>query len=125
MMDRGYYFPYRLELARLEAAAAIIGQYEHFGAFSKKHTQVNTFICKIIQSSWEESEEGVLLYKVTANRFLRGMVRGLVGTMLRVGTGKIGVEELMGIIEGGDQRRADFSVPPQGLFLMRVDFQKD
>jgi tRNA pseudouridine38-40 synthase len=85
---------------------------------------VKTFECRIEESRWEE-EERSMVYNVKANRFLRGMVRGLVGTMLRVGRGKMGVEEFRKVIEGGDASEADFSVPGHGLYLEEVGFRAE
>ena len=75
----------------------------------------------IDRSNWTAIDEGYI-YEVEANRFLRGMVRGLVGTMLHVGRGKINLEEFESIIRSGDCTRADFSVPAQGLFLRKIRY---
>ena len=120
--DRAFYFPYQLDVAKLKQAAEIILGYNDFTSFSKRNTQVKTFLCSIIQSEWIE-QSYCIVYHVKANRFLRGMVRGLVGTMLRVGTGKISLEEFVRIIESKDATKADFSVPPQGLFLEAVHYK--
>lgn len=117
--DRAYYFPYKLDVDRLKEVASLLLEYEDFTSFSKRNTQVKTFNCKIIQSDWIQ-EEDMLVYRVTGNRFLRGMVRGLVGTMLKVGTQKITINDFREIILSKDCTRADFSVPPQGLFLEQV-----
>lgn len=119
--DRAYYFPFPLDLEVLQQAAAILFEYNDFTSFSKRNTQAKTRICSIKSSKWS-SEEGNLVYEVAANRFLRGMVRGLVGTMLQAGRGKISLAQFREIIEAKDCTRADFSAPPQGLFLARVDY---
>lgn len=119
--DRAYFFPYKLDRAQLEAAAAIIPRYTDFTSFSKRNTQVKTFICAIRESRWI-AENDCLVYQVMANRFLRGMVRGLVGTMLQVGRGKLTLEQFEEILHRRDNRHADFSVPGHGLFLLRVYF---
>ncbi|MCW3461805.1 tRNA pseudouridine(38-40) synthase TruA [Chitinophaga nivalis] len=121
MKDRGYFFPYKIDIVALQAAATILKEYRDFSTFSKRNTQVKTFICAIEESYWTESEERIV-YNVTANRFLRGMVRGLVGTMLRVGRGKLSLEAFRAAIESRDCTNADFAVPPQGLFLMKVRY---
>ena len=82
LQDRAYYFPYQLDFDDLNKAAALLRTYEDFTSFSKRNTQVNNFICDIKSSEWI-FEKGILTYHVTANRFLRGMVKGLVGTMLK------------------------------------------
>jgi tRNA pseudouridine38-40 synthase len=122
--DRAYYYPYALDGDLMTAAAEAIKSYEDFSAFSKRNTQVKSFRCRIIESSWV-FEEGCWKYGVRANRFLRGMVRGLVGTMLQVGRGKLSVEEFKAVIESGDSLRVDFSVPGRGLFLKQVAFPNE
>ena len=117
--DRSWYYPYPLDLVILNQAADIVKKTRDFTAFSKKNSQVNTFICGIEDSEWEKTEDGYVYY-VKANRFLRGMVRGLVGTMLMVGKGKINLEEFRSIIESKDSSKADFSTPAHGLFLKSV-----
>ncbi|KAA2245787.1 tRNA pseudouridine(38-40) synthase TruA [Chitinophaga agrisoli] len=121
MKDRGYFFPYRMDTELLQQAAGIIKEYTDFTTFSKRNTQVRTFICSIRESYWEFNDTG-MVYNVSANRFLRGMVRGLVGTMLRVGRGKLTLQEFRAAIEGRDCTLADFAVPPQGLFLVKVAY---
>ncbi|MGX5818773.1 tRNA pseudouridine(38-40) synthase TruA [Chitinophaga lutea] len=119
MRDRGYYFPYRVDMALLQEAAAIVKEYRDFSTFSKRNTQVKTFNCTVMESAWRQ-EDGRIYYNVSANRFLRGMVRGLVGTMLRVGRGKLSMADFRAAIESRDCTNADFAVPGEGLCLMRV-----
>ena len=121
LRDRAFYYPYKLDLDSMKTAASILKEYSDFTSFSKKHTQVKSFQCKIIQSEWEIEKE-LIVYKIKANRFLRGMVRALVGTMLRLGRGKITVEDFRKIIEDHDCALASFGVPPQGLFLVSVEY---
>jgi tRNA pseudouridine38-40 synthase len=121
MQDRGYFFPYRLDVGLLQEAAAVLMEYENFMTFSKRNTQVKTYNCNIMSSAWTAGE-GRIVYNVTANRFLRGMVRGMVGTMLRVGRGKLTMEAFRAAIESRNCVNADFAVPPQGLFLMNVAY---
>lgn len=119
--DRAYYFPYTIDLEQLQAAAEVVMTYQDFTSFSKRNTQVHTFNCTILKSEWSV-QNNCTIYNVEANRFLRGMVRGLVGTMLKVGTGKITIDQFKEIIESKDCTKADFSVPPQGLFLKKVRY---
>jgi tRNA pseudouridine38-40 synthase len=119
--DRAWFYPYTLDREKLAAAAALLMEYQDFTAFSKRNTQVKTFNCTLLESAWTEEENG-LVYTVKANRFLRGMVRGLVGTMLGVGRGKLSIEEFAGILRQKDNRLADFSAPGHGLFLYQVYF---
>lgn len=119
--DRAFYYPYPFDSGLLDEAAKEILQYEDFSAFSKRNTQVKSFLCNIYESQWVKEGE-LLVYRVRANRFLRGMVKGLVGTMLQVGRGKVSLVEFRELIKAGDPARVDFSVPSQGLFLNKVEF---
>src|SRR6185312_14192068 len=121
LADRAWFFPYTIDREKLDAAAAIVPGFQDFTTFSKRRTQVKSFHCEIRESKWEDRPEGVV-YRVVANRFLRGMVRGLVGTMLQVGRGRMSVEEFAEILRQKDNRLADFSAPGHGLFLFRVYF---
>jgi tRNA pseudouridine38-40 synthase len=124
LVDTAYYYPYTLDLAHLKKAANIIKGYSHFESFSKRRTQVKTYDCTIKESEWIQ-EKNCLIYNVTANRFLRGMVRGLVATMLQVGRGKISISELDYILSSKDSSKADFAVPAHGLFLIKVNYPDD
>lgn len=121
LQGRACYIPFSVDIALLHQAAAAILDYTDFTSFSKRNTQVNNFECKIYTSEWR-MEAGCLVYIVKANRFLRGMVKGLVGTMLLVGKKKINLEEFKAIIAGKDCTKANFSVPSEGLFLNKVTF---
>lgn len=114
-----FFYPYTLNRADMQEAASVLMRYTDFRSFSKRNTQVKTFQCRIQVSEWVQ-EGDCWVYHVIANRFLRGMVRGLVGTMLQVGRGKMTVKEFEEVIRAGDNRNADFAVPGQGLSLMRV-----
>lgn len=123
--DRAWFFPFKVDVNLLQQAATLIKQTTNFASFSKKHTQVNNFNCHIYKSDWQQTKNGVLTYKVEANRFLRGMVKGLVGTMLLVGQGKIGLAEFETIIKSEDCNRANFNPPSHGLFLMEVNYPQN
>jgi len=119
--DRAYFFPYTLDVGLMAEAAKAVMEYDDFTSFSKRNTQVKNFVCNVMASEWEEDGE-MMVYRVKANRFLRGMVRALVGTMLQVGRGKISVNEFREVIEKRDCVNADFSVPAHGLFLVAVEY---
>lgn len=121
LADRAWHFPYPLNMDKLREGAAILKDYTDFTSFSKRNTQVHTFLCNLLESYWTE-EGGQWVYHVSSNRFLRGMVRGLVGTMLKMGREQIDAAAFRAIIEAKDCTRADFSTPPQGLFLYKVTF---
>lgn len=122
--DRAWFYPFKLDIKLLQEAAKIVTTYKDFTSFSKRNTQVNNFFCNIEKSQWLETESG-LVYNVQANRFLRGMVRGLVGTMLRVGRGVVTLDGFKQIIEAKDCAKADFTTPPHGLFLVSVYYPSD
>ena len=122
LQDRAYYFPYTVDIDKLKQASELVLLNKDFTSFSKRNTQVKNFVCDIKKSGWMR-EKNTLVYQVESNRFLRGMVKGLVGTMLRVGTGKITLDQFEDIIKNRDCTKADFSVPPHGLFLMKVAYQ--
>jgi len=119
--DRAWYYPYKFDLGLLNQAAEIIRHSKDFTSFAKRNTQVNNFMCALSISEWV-IENDCLVYHVQGNRFLRGMVRGLVGTMLKLGRGAISLEQFKAVIEARDCTKADFSTPAQGLFLVRVHY---
>ncbi|MEO6831144.1 MAG: tRNA pseudouridine(38-40) synthase TruA [Chitinophagaceae bacterium] len=118
---RALHFPYQLDLDILQATAVALKDYSDFESFCKRNAQTKTHLCSIKESYWEQSGEE-LHYVVHANRFLRGMVRGLVGTQLRAGRGKYGLEEFRKIIEAKDCKEADFSPKGWGLYLENIEF---
>ena len=119
--DNAYYYPYTLDLELMQNTATIIKEYSDFTSFSKRNTQVKSFTCDIQVSNWIIEGE-CFVYRVKANRFLRGMVRALVATMLKVGRNKTTLDIFKTIIESKDCTLADFSAPPNGLFLVQVVF---
>lgn len=121
LADRAYYYPYSLDLDVLKEVSKEIMAGVDFTSFSKRNTQVRSFLCTIHESDWVK-EKDCLVYKIKANRFLRGMVKGLVGTMLQVGRGKLSVSGFRAVMEEKDCTKADFSVPSHGLFLYKVAF---
>jgi tRNA pseudouridine38-40 synthase len=103
LKDRAWFYPYRLDIDALnQAASLLIGTYD-FTSFSKKNTQVRNFVCTIEQSEWQ-IQGNCLVYTVKGNRFLRGMVRGLVGTMVRVGRGIITKNQFNEILQSKSTR---------------------
>jgi tRNA pseudouridine38-40 synthase len=118
-----YYYPYVLDRAALREAAAIVKEQSNFFAFSKTNTQVKNFRCTIYKSEWVEREE-LLIYNVAGNRFLRGMVRLLTATMLKVGRGRLSMEEFKSLFDS-EEEKCSFSVPPTGLFLKEVRYPEN
>ena len=84
-------------------------------------TDVNHFVCDVKKAEWKEADNR-LTFHISANRFLRGMVRAIVGTLLDVGTGKISVKDFQHIIRSRDRKKAGANVPPYGLYLMKVKY---
>lgn len=121
---RAYYFPFKLDIDKMQEAAQMLMLYQDFEAFSKKNSQVHTHQCEIMHSRWVQEAEQ-LVYEVTANRFLRGMVRALTATMLKVGRGKMSLEEFRALLEGRKLASAEFSAPAHGLYLARVSYQSE
>jgi tRNA pseudouridine38-40 synthase len=119
--DNAYYYPYTLDLGLIQKVATIIKEYSDFTSFSKRNTQVKSFTCDVQESYWTIEGE-CFVYHVKANRFLRGMVRALVATMLKFGRNKSNLDTFRTIIESRDCTLADFSAPPNGLFLVHVAF---
>jgi tRNA pseudouridine38-40 synthase len=119
--DRAWYLPYTLDESLLNACAQKIKHNLDFSAFSKRNTQVTTFQCSIAKSEWIK-EEGCMVYHVQANRFLRGMVRGLVGTMVRVARGTMSRDAFDALLKQKTLASADFSAPAKGLFLISVSY---
>ena len=109
--------------AMQRAANYLIGQ-QDFTSFSKLHTQTATNLCKITEARWRK-EGNLLIFTLTADRFLRNMVRAIVGTLLEIGRGKRKPEEMQTIIEAKDRRKAGYSVPAQGLFLEKVEYPEE
>ena len=114
--------PYPLDFARMNEAAQLLLEYKDFTSFSKLHTDVKTNLCDISEARWEEVAPGQWRFTVTANRFLRNMVRAIVGTLVEVGRGRIGIEDVRRIIEAKDRCRAGESVPARGLFLADIKY---
>jgi tRNA pseudouridine38-40 synthase len=106
-----------------KAASLLLGEHD-FECFSRVKTDVNHFLCTIKRASWKE-EGDMLMFTITANRFLRGMVRAIVGTLLDVGTGKITVKHLQQILQSRDRKKAGANVPSMGLYLTKVKYPSE
>jgi tRNA pseudouridine38-40 synthase len=103
-----------------KAASLLLGEHD-FECFSKVNTDVNHFLCEIKKAEWKEVSE-MLEFTITANRFLRGMVRSIVGTLLDVGAGKTSMKQFQAIIHSRDRKNAGANVPAQGLYLVKVKY---
>jgi tRNA pseudouridine38-40 synthase len=111
----------RPDLDLMNKAAEIIKEYTDFSCFSKSNTQVKTNICKITKAEWVVNDDGII-FKISADRFLRNMVRAIVGTLIMVGKKEIGPEAVRDIIESKNRSNAGMSVPACGLYLTEVAY---
>lgn len=121
--QQGEYYLYKraLDIDQMNKAAKILLKNTDFESFSKIHTEVKTFNCDISKAEWIKTESG-LEFHIEADRFLRGMVRAVVGTLKEVGLGKMTVKEFEDVILAKDRSSAGAAAPAQGLFLCRVDY---
>lgn len=120
-LETAHFVKNRLDVKKMNEAAAILKDYRDFKCFSRSKTDVKTYNCEIMEAWWEEQDEK-LIFHLTANRFLRNMVRAIVGTLLEVGHGKMPVEEMHRIILSRDRQKAGASVPAKGLFLNNIKY---
>lgn len=119
--ETGWHYELPLDVEAMNKAAAMLLDYTDFQCFSKVNTDVNTFNCKITEAHWQQ-ENGELIFTISADRFLRNMVRAIVGTLVNIGRGKYTPSNLKTIIESKDRKEAGFSVPAQGLFLTEIEY---
>ena len=115
-----YYVP--LDLERMNCAAAMLPEYEDFTSFAKLNSNNRTNICHIRHAAWTVDGRGVLCFTIRADRFLRNMVRSIVGTLVDVGRGRYTPEDFRSIIESRDLSRSSAGAPAQGLFLSDVRY---
>jgi tRNA pseudouridine38-40 synthase len=116
-----YQINQNLDFKQMNEAAQILLEYDDFECFSKSKTDVKTFFCDITYAKWTNSKKGYT-FTITANRFLRNMVRAIVGTLIEIGLNKKKVEELHQIISFKKRSAAGYSVPAQGLFLTKIEY---
>ena len=121
--DFEYYISVKPDLTDMKKATKILTKVKDFESFSKKGSDVNNFLCKIYDANWTKVENG-LLFNIESNRFLRNMVRSIVGTILDVGLKKINMDEFIKIIKSKKRSNAGFSVPPNALFLKNIKYHK-
>jgi len=116
-----YQFTIPLDVEKMNEAAKTLFEYTDFTSFAKLHTDVKTNNCKIFQAEWERNDNQ-LVFTIKADRFLRNMVRAIVGTLLEIGKGKITGDDFRSIIEMKNRGAAGTSAPPQGLFLVDIGY---
>ncbi len=130
--EGSYFFQTPLDIKKMNAACKILFKHSDFECFSKVNTDVKTFNCVIFEANWKLiktqkslGNKGVnkLVFTISADRFLRNMVRAIVGTMLNIGAGKINIDDFERIIESKDRSQAGFSVPAHALYLTKIDYE--
>ncbi len=119
--DTAHYINRPLAFEKMNAAAKLMMDHNDFECFSKSQTEVKTFLCDLKKTQWQEHEDR-LVFTVTADRFLRNMVRAMVGTLLEVGFEKWSLADVKDILESKDRSRAGASVPAKGLYLVEVKY---
>ncbi len=119
--DLSFYLYWKPDVDKMQQAADTLFEYKDFKAFSKAHSGVKTYICEIYKAQWNVDNDK-LVFTIKANRFLRNMVRAIVGTLLEVGKGKLNVDDFRRIIEIRDRRAASVSAAPQGLYLTNIEY---
>lgn len=109
------------DVLKMNEAAKLLLDYEDFQCFSKVKTNVYTYNCTIFEAFWKQNDNELIL-TISANRFLRNMVRAIVGTLIDVGFGKISTEDFRKIIESKNRSNAGLSVPAKGLYLTNIKY---
>lgn len=118
------FFNKKLDILLMNQAANLLLETTNFKCFSKTRTDVKTFDCKVFNAVWEQQNKEVIFH-ITANRFLRNMVRAIVGTMIEVGTHKKSLQDFQQILNSKNRCLAGTSAPAKGLFLNKIIYPKD
>ena len=113
---------YPLDFKLMNEAARMLLKYEDFGAFCKSGADVKTTLCQVTAAEWHQTSPSTWYFEITANRFLRNMVRAVVGTLVDVGRGRLTLEEFQKVIEGKQRSDAGESMPGNALFLEKIDY---
>ncbi len=122
--ETSYLFTLPLDINKMNEATKVLFEYRDFTSFSKLHTDVKTNNCRIFQAEWKENHQQ-LIFTIKADRFLRNMVRAIVGTLIELGQGKLSLEDFRKIIEKKDRGAAGTSAPARGLFLVDVEYPEE
>jgi len=121
LVDSSWYLYGGIDIDSMNKAGKMLLEYTDFTSFSKLHSGAKTNICKIHEALWQESGN-CIVFTIRADRFLRNMVRAIVGTMVRIGSGKIPADEMTAIIKAKDRGNAGQSAPAKGLFLTNIEY---
>ena len=111
-----------LDFNAMNEAAKMLLQYEDFGAFCKAHADVKTTLCRVTKAEWRQTSPSTWFFEIRANRFLRNMVRAVVGTLIDVGRGRVSIDDFRKIIEGRRRTEAGDSMPAHALFLEDITY---
>ena len=113
---------YELDFDKMNEAGRILMTYNDFGAFCKSHSDVKTTLCRVTKAEWVQTSETSWYFEITANRFLRNMVRAVVGTLIDVGRGRLTLDDFRKVIEGKRRSEAGESMPANALFLENIRY---
>lgn len=119
--DLSWYFFYPLDVKKMNQACEVLFRYHDFQCFSKSNTDVFTYNCTIFEAFWKQ-DNNTLVFTISADRFLRNMVRAVVGTLINVGQHKISIADFEEIIKSKNRSKAGFSVPAHGLYLTEIEY---
>lgn len=121
LQDGSWYYHNTLDVDLMNKAAKLLFAHTDFQCFSKSNTDVNTYNCKIAEAYWEQKGH-LLVFTISADRFLRNMVRAIVGTLINIGLNKITLQDFEAILQSKDRKKAGFSVPAHGLYLTQIKY---
>ena len=121
LADEAYLYTAPLDLPLLQQGASLLTRYDDFASFCKTGTDAHTTICHLFDSTWEV-RDNLWIYRIAADRFLRNMVRAIVGTLLDLGRGRLSLNQFQKIIEARNRGVAGASAPPHGLYLVNVEY---
>ena len=124
LIETTYEYLQALDIKKMNKAARVLFEYKDFTSFSRLHTDVKTNMCKISRAEWKE-ENNQFIFTIKADRFLRNMVRAIVGTLIEVGREKISINEFRNIIELKDRSAAGASAAARGLFLVDIEYPEE
>lgn len=121
LIDKAYHYSGNLALEQMTLCCEDLLAHRDFACFSKAHSDVGSYLCHVMEAEWKETDD-CLIFTIKANRFLRNMVRAIVGTMLEVGRKKMDRQAFREVLNSGDRSQAGWSVPAKGLYLTRVNY---
>ena len=122
LSNTSYLTHYPLNFNKMNEAAKVLLEYEDFGAFCKSHADVKTTLCHVTTAEWHQTGPTTWYFEIRANRFLRNMVRAVVGTLVDVGRGRVSLDDFRKVIEGKKRTEAGESMPAHALFLEDITY---